>query len=290
MFVTVKAFYGQQPFKLVDDSNKWYEFGQLGGWGYYDLQLVRLTYFFDGDTTINGYLYKKLFYDKRDTIYSDPPYIQDSYGYAAAFRQDSLKVYFVKPDSTIENLYCDFNMSIGDTLKYYYNNEYPYAITSIDSIQYGNNYRKEYKLNNSYSFYEGIGNGLGLFHDFSIGIEGGVYLVCFEQNEILQNVYQFWGTPPECGLTTNLIKEKHLKSNNISIFPNPFSETAVIEFPNPDYSSYNLVVTDVTGKVVKQISNIKSNKIVFEKGDLSGGFYLINMKGNKIFNGNLIIK
>jgi len=186
--------YCQEPYKLVDVTNKWYEYGQLGGWGYYPIQLDHLIYFFDGDTIINSIPYKKLMHDRRDTIYSTPLSIQDSYGYTAAFRQDSLDIYFIEADSINEKLYCSFNLSTGDTLNYYYNHD-TLTVSSIDSIQYGSGFRKKYILSSGSVFYEGIGNSLGLFHGFEIGIEGGVYLVCFQQNGISQYVWAFGGTP-----------------------------------------------------------------------------------------------
>lgn len=237
-FALLNCTFGQQPYKLVDDSNKWYEYGQFGGFYPYPPQYVHLFYFFNGDTVINGITYKQLFANRRDTTYynqidtTQPPQIsslQNFYGYVAAFRQDSLKVYFIMKDSTTENLYCDFDISIGDTINYYYNWNNN-KVDSITSIPFGSGTRKRYIMDNGNSFYEGIGCSYGLFHDWSIGIEGGVYLVCFEQAGITQNVYDLWGTPPPCPLPTPSI-------GNCSAFYDLFPDTIPHRYYAINYSS-----------------------------------------------------
>ncbi len=271
--LAVNVSYGQQPYQMTDTSNKWFEYGQYGGWGPNELQLVRLTYFFDGDTIINALSYKKLMHDRRDTIYYTPPFIQNSYGYSAAFRQDSLKVYFIMKDSTTEKLYCDFDLSIGDTLKYYYNDT-EYIVDSISSIPFGTGTRKRYILNNGFSFYEGIGNALGLLRNFSIEIEGGVYLVCFEQSGITQYVSVI-GANIECGLATTSINE-NVYSSDFTIFPNPFSTLTTFQ-TDKIFKGATLTVYNSYGQTVKQIKNINGQTITLHRDNLSSGLYFIRL-------------
>lgn len=275
LFGLTNITYGQQPYKLVDTSNKWFEHGQYGGWGYYDLQLVRLTYFFKGDTIISGLKYKKLMHDRRDTIYSTQPYIQDSYGYTAAFRQDSLKVYFVLKDSIKENLYCDFEISKGNQLQYYYGKS---IVKNIDSIPFGNTFRKKYILENGISFYEGIGLGYGLFHNFNVGIEGGVYLTCFEQNNIIQYVSEWSSNQGECGLYVTSINENSF-FNDLKIFPNPFSEQTILQ---TDFQLKNasLTLENIHGQTIKQIKNISGQTINLQRDNLTSGLYFVRLTQN----------
>ncbi|HIF15443.1 MAG TPA: hypothetical protein EYQ86_09090, partial [Bacteroidetes bacterium] len=49
---------------------------------------------------------------------------------------------------------------------------------------------------------------------------------------------------------------KTFGSKDLNIYPNPFENTAIIEFPNSDNLSYKLSVFDIYGNVVRQIDHI----------------------------------
>lgn len=76
----------------------------------------------------------------------------------------------------------------------------------------------------------------------------------------------------------------------LSIYPNPFTNKTTIKFSNPENKSYKLVITDVTGKIVKVIENINTGKVEIKKGNLSSGFYMIELIGEKVFRGRMIIE
>jgi len=80
-----------------------------------------------------------------------------------------------------------------------------------------------------------------------------------------------------------------LNSNLIKIYPNPFSDRTTIEFNNPNQSSYDLSIFSITGNKVLKIENIKSNKVEIEKGNLLKGIYLVELKGEQVFNNKMII-
>jgi len=203
---TVLSSYGQNPSQFVDSTNQWYNSGNYSSSsGYYSgsqliltdiTLLVKKTYFYNGDTIIKGFNYKKLFLYQVDTMFKHTTnQLNDTTtntmsSYVAAFRQDSLKVYIIENRDSIEHLYCDFNIKVGDTLNYYYKDG-NVKIDSIGTIAFGTGIRKRYYLNNGLSFYEGIGCSLGLFHGFSFGIEGGEYLTCFMQDSIIQYVSEW---------------------------------------------------------------------------------------------------
>jgi hypothetical protein len=77
--------------------------------------------------------------------------------------------------------------------------------------------------------------------------------------------------------------------NRIKIYPNPFTNKTLIEFPNPNLDNYKLIITHISGKTVRIIESIKTNKVEFEKGVLSEGFYLIELRGEKVYRGRFII-
>ena len=89
---------------------------------------------------------------------------------------------------------------------------------------------------------------------------------------------------------TNGAEIKELNySQNINVYPNPFNYKTTIEFSNPNNSLYILKITDITGKEVRTIGNIRSNKIEIEKGNLCNGLYAVVLIGDKILRGKIII-
>ena len=80
------------------------------------------------------------------------------------------------------------------------------------------------------------------------------------------------------------------KIENPSIYPNPFSNKTTIEFSNPDHSKYKLSVFNITGNKVFEMDNITTDKIEFEKGNLVPGLYILEIKGEKVFRGKIVIK
>jgi len=94
--------------------------------------------------------------------------------------------------------------------------------------------------------------------------------------------------------TTTDIDENNRADNSmqniISIFPNPINTSAVIEFPNPENNAYDLILTDINGKTVKNFNDITGNKIIIKKGGLRKGIYFIELRGNKILRGKIIIE
>lgn len=78
--------------------------------------------------------------------------------------------------------------------------------------------------------------------------------------------------------------------DKINICPNPFSEKTLIEFENINSEKCNIIMKDILGKDVR-IYNTNSTKLDIEKGDLSKGIYIIEIKGKSINSkGKLIIE
>jgi len=79
-------------------------------------------------------------------------------------------------------------------------------------------------------------------------------------------------------------------SFNINFSPNPFSEKTTVKFNNSEHSSYTLSIFNISGNKVFEMDNIKSDKIEFERGHLPRGVYLVELRGEKVFRGKMIIK
>ena len=93
-------------------------------------------------------------------------------------------------------------------------------------------------------------------------------------------------------LVNDIPENKIHNGNNLAVscFPNPFSNRTTINFHNPTHSNYKLSVFSISGNKVFEMYNIKSDKIEFEKGNLPQGIYLIELKGEKVFRGKMVVK
>lgn len=83
--------------------------------------------------------------------------------------------------------------------------------------------------------------------------------------------------------------EEIYSENSLTIYPNPFSETTTISFNNSEFNSYNLKLTDVTGKVVRIINDIKSDTYILNREDLPKGFYIIELSGKENYFGRVVV-
>jgi hypothetical protein len=54
--------------------------------------------------------------------------------------------------------------------------------------------------------------------------------------------------------------------------------------------SYLLTITDLGGKVVLKKSNIRSGLITLRRENINKGFYIIELKGEQIFKGRLVVE
>jgi photosystem II stability/assembly factor-like uncharacterized protein len=79
-------------------------------------------------------------------------------------------------------------------------------------------------------------------------------------------------------------------SGDLAIYPNPSSGQTTVSFPNPEQKKFQLVVRDLSGKIVLAVANIVDDKVNFERGSLKPGFYSIEVVGNKIYQGKLVIE
>ncbi|HOB27728.1 MAG TPA: T9SS type A sorting domain-containing protein, partial [Bacteroidales bacterium] len=88
--------------------------------------------------------------------------------------------------------------------------------------------------------------------------------------------------------------------NLLSIYPNPFTEYAIITFDNPKKEKYRLLITDVTGKVVMEINEIYGDRVEIDGSNLSAGVYVFELtcgqcvlagkEGEKLFRGRFVVE
>jgi hypothetical protein len=265
---------------FVDESNLWYSYG-----GSISLPIVQRSHIFNyyqGDTTIGTHTYKKM-YEKRidSTFYYPGASFQYASNYSpyyyAAFRQEGQKVYSVVNNINNNNefLYLDFDMQLGDTVHYYSFGTGVKTVTSIDSIPFGNQYRKRFSTTNGGTLYEGIGHQFGLFMTpYSNATESGQCLSCFHQYGETQFVYAYTDSAPCYDEFGNLVvannDELSIEKFDFSIYPNPTTSTLSISGINSEFS---YKISDLQGKLLKQRANEKQIEIE----NLLAGTYVIGI-------------
>lgn len=80
---------------------------------------------------------------------------------------------------------------------------------------------------------------------------------------------------PACDLSVgvnNVVLQRTMK-----VTPNPFRNRAFIEFDNPQDEEFSIVITDMTGKVVRTMSSITGERVLIERENLLAGMYFVTM-------------
>ncbi len=79
------------------------------------------------------------------------------------------------------------------------------------------------------------------------------------------------------------------EDEKVTIFPNPFSKATKISFPNARDEAYQLNLYDVTGKTVLFLREITAGEVIIHRGELGAGIYFVELRGEKILRGKVII-
>jgi len=90
-------------------------------------------------------------------------------------------------------------------------------------------------------------------------------------------------------LQTTGEREIH-EQGKLSVYPNPFNESALITFLNPTGEDYTLKITDLSGKVCRITNHINTSEFVLEKGGLREGLYFIELSGPEVYRARIVIE
>ena len=81
-----------------------------------------------------------------------------------------------------------------------------------------------------------------------------------------------------------------ISTQEVGVYPNPFSDQARITFPNPDRESFTMRIYDLSGKIVGSIDNIFESEVLLNRGQLSDGYYILELRGSETYRRNLILR
>jgi hypothetical protein len=238
---------------------------------------IDYTYFkTNGDTTINSILYKKL--------YKMPVHQTNAYDftpdgpitYAYAFRNDGNNRAYIYPfNDTIEHLWYDFNLSIGDTLSQvnpwysYFNNFYvdTVKVVAIDSVQMCNTWYRQFHFNSTQipNLVQGVGFTGDLINYNWEYFEFAAYPVFFAENN-------------DCPINILSVSEGEMEQKTLVIYPNPVSDFIYLDYSESNRKDIRkITIYDLAGKNVLELDIKNSGNKINIPANLPEGNYLIQV-------------
>lgn len=189
--------------------------------------------------------------------------ITDSY-----MEQDSLSMEITEPDEVITG-----SIS-GDT-----------EVLESETVSYS----VSGKLNSTFEWeiiggilLSGQGNDTVSIEWGSIGV-GNISVIETDENGCM-------GNPVVLAVNIGATSISEVNLEQIKIYPNPFFDRAIIEFPNHNHDIYTLTLIDLSGKIVKVITGIKESMVEVVRDELASGYYIIDLRGVHHYRGEIIIE
>lgn len=96
------------------------------------------------------------------------------------------------------------------------------------------------------------------------------------------------GTKVSLDVNVGGVGIKGIAAEEISIYPNPFNETARIVFPQ-ELRDASLSIRDIAGRLVYFNPSVSGKVITISREGLSGGLYFAEIRGEKVFRGKMIV-
>lgn len=77
------------------------------------------------------------------------------------------------------------------------------------------------------------------------------------------------------------IKEKPIHLVNMKLYPNPLVQSTILEFNYIEGHTYQIVISDITGRVIDVKKNIQSGIVKIDRQNLNAGLYIVQLKDEK---------
>ena len=173
----------------------------------------------------------------------------------------------------------DFSLQEGDIYSYFcdsYDFELWQLVTSVQQVEFGGSNRKKIIFNgyNSLFWLEGMGSNRGFFCWKETGIPKSESVfhdyICFSVNDEVLYINPFYSKCPVPQF--NAIPE--VKTNSLSIFPNPMKSTATIQSDQPLQS---IQIYDISGVLLYQQTCNGELQVTINKQSLLQGTYFIKV-------------
>ena len=90
--------------------------------------------------------------------------------------------------------------------------------------------------------------------------------------------------------TTTIHTQNSFFASKLRLYPNPFTEITTLSFLNPQNDVYSLLITDLSGKTVQKIENIRGSEMKIAKENKAKGMYIWELKGKYLARGILMVE
>lgn len=249
------------------------------------------VYGYQGDTTINGKAWNKLYM-------TDDAQFQNGLSYIGSSRFDNDQVLFRDTTNQLDTLY-DFSLNAGDSVLYNISgiNQEWLDILAVDSVQLNGNYYKRFHFDEpsvaafdwlDEIWIEGIGSIHGpLFpkypRKFSTEIPDSMLLTCsFASDE------QVWQHTDYSNCYESHVWNLSENANvEIITAPNPFENAITIQAPQ--HSIEKITLLSQLGTELKTIADYKSGQKI-DLSFLQSGIYFLKIQVNRNTTTQRIIK
>lgn len=277
ILVATSVFAQRNYIPLKTDSVVWVDRVRVGPMSY-----VNDHYRPVGDTIINNTSYTILT-KIRSTQNSPVPTFgnEDTIGF---YRNDSInkKVYFLPINSTNEELFYDFDLSVGDTLpETYFMRGYnvTFVIDSIGDTTFADNViRKTYHYDTwsptDRVLVEGVGTLAGFASNFrgAYSLGNNSTLSCYK---VAGNIiYSGLGSCPALPVSLN---EVAIENISLSIYPNPSEGEFNLKFDKKIEMPEGLQITNLNGQTVNFEISEKTKNQLKVRLNAPPGVYLVRL-------------
>ena len=253
----------------------------------WEITTWKKRYFFEGETTINGNTYHKLFASGEKTTEWSNGTTTTSYFenlHQADLRTEGSKV-FILYGYYVEQLLFDYALQAGDTIPDCFINSDcydPLVISSVDSILIGPRYHKRFNIENPWGgnsswFIEGIGHEFGIFETACTVADQNSFFECYAENH--EPIF------PEgvvCDLTVDVADGKPTTEPILEIFPNPSQGIVSLSFNSQSNQYLNLRIVNVIGEIkLEEDWNVSTGKNIkdLDLSSMENGMYFVILNG-----------
>lgn len=231
-----------------------------------------------GDTIINGIKYNRLKQKIRNFNIVTSTVRYDSLT-SLFFREEEKKIYFYTKRYG-EELYYDFNLSLGDTMAWEYGDSAAvineFEVCGRKAIELQNLTADYLGLHWTVTWVQGIGSLDGLLSPF--GSPGcWAELMCYKDGRFEEQCY-------DCSFVNELMSiDKEIKVEKLSIYPNPCKD--IIKVESTGKQIFRVKVFDTSAKKLLDKTYLRQSVVELNVSSLKKGVYFLKVTTNKgVFN------
>ncbi len=264
--ILVGSFFQAKSQNLLDTNNLWTCLESEYAWGYRSV-----TFFINGDTTINQMSYKKLLATTDSTSTSGQ--------FWSALREDTVskKVYSVSWTNPPEVLLYDFGIAAGDSFLFpSYSSNFYAKLDSITTITLlDGSVRRKFNFEFEWmNWIEGIGSDMSVDYPSTMDPDRGFNLFCYQKSNTRLYFEANWYNENSCYVPFTGINT--INKIDVEISPNPASNSFKIK--GEQLLTYQL--TDLNGKIIQE-NKITNDDELIPITSVSSGLYFFKVIGKE---------